>query len=425
MAVVQSISQTPSSPYTAAPMTSGANMVGNNPMIKAGPTASSSGGIPAGWSINTTTPGQQETVNGPGGQLMTLAQAQSMWASQPAAGTTGNSNSLAPVASSAASSPYAASTPNQTSTYGSNTAITNSQNTANMSGMNGPFASQQAGIASSATNTNAAGQAALATGMAGLGSTIYNQQLQQEQNQTNVNEAQRGITMSPYGAGVANQADINFNTNWQTNQLAMDQAGINAANSGASQASTAFNSNYGNSTSGSTTGSQSGYGTNPITPQTSQVQSTSVSQPQVLPYPTSTVPQSSAPQTAAAQPLLSPGQLYPGTNTSNNPSTGMMTPAGTSYQQIVNPTPAQNAGPQGTLNQATGGDQSQYPLNGPSNVITDPTIINNQEALQQAINPSSSVILDPNSMSQAIMGVQDDSTANQLLSSPNVLQYFN
>jgi hypothetical protein len=157
--------------------------------------------------------------------------------------------------------------------------VTNSgSNTQQTAGPNGPFSGLTAPLSSAASNTMAAGQTALNTGMAGLGSTIYNQQLQQQQNQTNVNEAQRGITMSPYGAGVANQADINFNSNWQNQQLARDQAGISAATSSMAPAQSLYGQSYGSSTQG--------YGTQPPQPVQQQVQNQQgQQQPETLAYP--------------------------------------------------------------------------------------------------------------------------------------------
>lgn len=48
---------------------------------------------------------------------------------------------------------------------------------------------------------------------------LYQRTLQQLNDTVNANEANRGITSSPYGASVANTADSNFNIDWQNNQL--------------------------------------------------------------------------------------------------------------------------------------------------------------------------------------------------------------
>ena len=48
---------------------------------------------------------------------------------------------------------------------------------------------------------------------------VYNQQYALNQNQANVQNAMSGVANTPYGAGVTNQADQNFNINWQNNLL--------------------------------------------------------------------------------------------------------------------------------------------------------------------------------------------------------------
>lgn len=62
--------------------------------------------------------------------------------------------------------------------------------------------------------------------------TLYNKLQQQNTDQTNANEAQRGITMSPYGAGVANESNKNFNIDWQNQQLQRQESGLQSAGTG-------------------------------------------------------------------------------------------------------------------------------------------------------------------------------------------------
>jgi hypothetical protein len=50
--------------------------------------------------------------------------------------------------------------------------------------------------------------------------TLYNQQFQQNTDQTRAAEAARGVATTPYGAGVENMSNINFNNQWQNQQLA-------------------------------------------------------------------------------------------------------------------------------------------------------------------------------------------------------------
>ena len=58
---------------------------------------------------------------------------------------------------------------------------------------------------------------------------LYNRLLQQTQDLSNVTNAQYGLSGSPYGAGVANQALSNFNIDWQNQQLQRQlQAGAGA-----------------------------------------------------------------------------------------------------------------------------------------------------------------------------------------------------
>ena len=61
---------------------------------------------------------------------------------------------------------------------------------------------------------------------------LYNQQSQQSADTAAVNNAQAGLTGSPYGAGAANQAATNFNINWQNNQLARQAQGLTSAATG-------------------------------------------------------------------------------------------------------------------------------------------------------------------------------------------------
>jgi hypothetical protein len=58
---------------------------------------------------------------------------------------------------------------------------------------------------------------------------LYNRTLQQLQDQQRVGQAARGITMSPYGAGLENQALSNFNIDWQNNQLGRQTQGLQTA----------------------------------------------------------------------------------------------------------------------------------------------------------------------------------------------------
>jgi hypothetical protein len=86
-----------------------------------------------------------------------------------------------------------------------------------------------AAVGSSANMTNAGNQIY----QSGLDpqQALYNQQYQLNQDQTNANQAQRGITNSGYGADLANQSSQEFNTAWQANQLQRQIAGAQGASS--------------------------------------------------------------------------------------------------------------------------------------------------------------------------------------------------
>jgi hypothetical protein len=63
--------------------------------------------------------------------------------------------------------------------------------------------------------------------------TLYNQLLQQTQDQTNAGEAARGLATTGVGQGIANQNLNNFNIDWQNQQLARQLQGNQALNAGA------------------------------------------------------------------------------------------------------------------------------------------------------------------------------------------------
>jgi hypothetical protein len=57
---------------------------------------------------------------------------------------------------------------------------------------------------------------------------LYNQQVQQLQDQTGATNSMYGLGSSAAGAGVANQAMSNFNIDWQNNQLSRETQGLSA-----------------------------------------------------------------------------------------------------------------------------------------------------------------------------------------------------
>src|SRR5262249_6939789 len=58
---------------------------------------------------------------------------------------------------------------------------------------------------------------------------LYNLMHQQNTDFTNVDLANRGLSTSPWGAGVAATSDQLFNTNWLQTQLGREQTGANTA----------------------------------------------------------------------------------------------------------------------------------------------------------------------------------------------------
>lgn len=65
-------------------------------------------------------------------------------------------------------------------------------------------------------------------------SALYNRQFQQQQDQTNATAAQNGLAGSPFAAGLSNQANTNFNIDWQNAQLARQVSALGAYDSAAS-----------------------------------------------------------------------------------------------------------------------------------------------------------------------------------------------
>jgi hypothetical protein len=58
---------------------------------------------------------------------------------------------------------------------------------------------------------------------------LFAQMYQQQQDQSNVTNAQNGVAGTPYGAGLVNQNNQNFDINWQNQQLQRQATGASAA----------------------------------------------------------------------------------------------------------------------------------------------------------------------------------------------------
>lgn len=83
---------------------------------------------------------------------------------------------------------------------------------------------------------------------------LYNRTLSQVQDQAGVTNAQTGVGTSPFGAGVMNSANRNFNIDWQNNQLGRQATGMGAAVQGLAGAGNAMGQaqNIGDAATGDT-----------------------------------------------------------------------------------------------------------------------------------------------------------------------------
>lgn len=179
-------------------------------------------------------------------------------AQQAASGGNTNPFSVAPSAPMASSSPTYNANPGS---FGANlppyqvggqiAADMSVQNAMQKMGQTNSY-QQGAQVAANYAGTQASGQGAANIGQAGAMRTganqvmntamdpqgaLYNRTAQQLQDQIRVGEAARGITMSPYGAGIENQGMSNFNIDWQNAQLGRQTQGLTAAGTANTQAS--------------------------------------------------------------------------------------------------------------------------------------------------------------------------------------------
>lgn len=146
-----------------------------------------------------------------------------------------------------ASNPYQTYAPEATATFNAaynNPTASGYQTAANTAGQQygaaGTAATGSAPALTTAGNTALAG----ANQVLNMGfdpqSQLYQRTLQQLNDQVNANGAQRGITNSPYGASVANNANENFNIDWQNNQLTKAIQALSGYTSGVSGANADF-----------------------------------------------------------------------------------------------------------------------------------------------------------------------------------------
>ena len=164
----------------------------------------------------------------------------------------------APRPTTGAVSPFA---PIPGATPGSTVSTSGSTSTTTpVSGPNGPFSSLTAPLTSSANAGLRAGQQILDTSMDPQ-NALRGREEQRLQDQARVNAAARGITPSPYGAGLENTAMSNFDIDWQNNQLARQLTGIQGNAAAMVPAESLYGQQFGSTTT------ESGYRTTPPTPQ--------------------------------------------------------------------------------------------------------------------------------------------------------------
>ena len=112
------------------------------------------------------------------------------------------------------------------------------------------------------TNLTAAGQSYLPYAQQALSTAydprnaLYAQQYQQNNDQVNAGLAARGLATTPYGAGVQNTADQQFNTNWLQTALQRQATGAQTASTLTGAAGTAGTTGAGLQTTGLNTSLQ-------------------------------------------------------------------------------------------------------------------------------------------------------------------------
>lgn len=112
-----------------------------------------------------------------------------------------------------------------------------------VSGQQGQYGSILSGLTGQLAGSGLPGVSALQGGANSLLQTgfdpqnaLFNQQTQQLQDQVRSSNAAAGVASTPYGAGLENQAQSNFDINWQNQQLARQQSALSGAGSAYGQA---------------------------------------------------------------------------------------------------------------------------------------------------------------------------------------------
>ncbi len=112
-------------------------------------------------------------------------------------------------------------------------------NAGNLSGNLASGNTAQAGNMQAGANTLQGGAGTVMNTAFDPQNALYNRTAQQLQDQVRVSEAGRGITMSPYGAGIEDKAMSDFNIDWQNAQLGRQVQGLGAAGTATNAAGTA------------------------------------------------------------------------------------------------------------------------------------------------------------------------------------------
>ncbi len=264
----------------------------------------------------------------------------------------------------ATSSPYQATAGGTTGTSGQNSS-NNSTSTNVTNYATSPFATLQPALQSGAQAGLSAGASALNTA-ADPQNELRAREEQRLQDSARVNAAARGITSSPYGAGVENKAMSDFGIDWQNTQLGRQAQGVNINNSalGAAQGLYGMGGTTTNNTSG--TSSTSGYQTNPPPDSTSGGSRTGAGGAKpaagsgLLPFPSGGVPSYQdvlgLSPTMNGAPSGETGYTQPGISAPGwtSPVGGVQTPQGVGYNQYVDPSAYPMASPAQVMGGMTG-----------------------------------------------------------------------
>lgn len=229
-----------SNPFYNPSLGSGAPIViRNGQPQQAAPTSTA----PASTGTAPSTPGAGGTIGSGAGNLGSMGSAAPASSAYPTSYGGSPATQVAtaagvPTPSSASLSPTGAGSAQYNNPFylsAQNSAV----NAGNVSGNQATTNVNQANNLQSGANTLQGAAGAVLNTAFDPQQALYNQTLQKVQDQSNVAEAQRGLTMSPYGAGISDTNTNNFNIAWQAQQLANQVSGLGAAGTATNAANTA------------------------------------------------------------------------------------------------------------------------------------------------------------------------------------------